>query len=274
MLTSSSIGIIAIPDFPSDNDWALRLTHESGDGLPRVDLHAHIEGESPGDKGLSPAEATAISRGLGVRLGILGEGGCAGEIHDDRTLRAFLDSLADQPVWRGLQVYGFDWQRCLSKSNLDQLDYIAADALVFPQPDGKAIWLWLPGVQFPDAQDFMDRYVDYNVRVLSQPIQVWANPTYLPASLQSRYDELWTPERMDRVIAAVVKNGVAIEINAHFEIPSAAFIRRAKAAGAKFSLGSNRHAVGIGEIDFCLRRARECGLTAKDIYVPPRMLEQ
>jgi hypothetical protein len=273
-LTSSNIGIIAVPDFPSDNDWALRLTHESAGDLPRMDLHAHIEGESPGDKGLSPAEATAISRTLGVRLGILGEGGCAGEIHDDRTLGAFLDSLVDQPVWRGLQVYGFDWQRCLSKSNLDRLDYIAADALVFPQPGGKTVWLWLPGVQFPDAQEFMDRYVDFNVRVLSQPIQVWANPTYLPASLQSRYDELWTPERMDKVIAAAVKNGVAIEINAHFEIPSVTFIRRAKVAGARFSIGSNRHAVGIGEIDFCLRRARECGLTAKDIYVPPRRLDK
>jgi histidinol phosphatase-like PHP family hydrolase len=119
----------------------------------------------------------------------------------------------------------------------------------------------------------MNRYVDYNLRVLGQPIQVWANPTYLPESLQSRYDELWTPERMDKVIAAAVNNNVAIEINAHFRIPSTAFIRRAKAAGAKFSIGSNRHVNGIGEIDYCLRTARECGLTAKDIYLPSRPLE-
>ena len=73
---------------------------------------------------------------------------------------------------------------------------------------------------------------------------------------------------MDRVIGAAVKNGVAIEINDHFHIPSAAFIRRAKAAGAKFSFGSNRHGEGIGEIEYCLRMARECGLTANDIYLP------
>jgi histidinol phosphatase-like PHP family hydrolase len=77
---------------------------------------------------------------------------------------------------------------------------------------------------------------------------------------------------MDRVIAAAVKNGVAIEINAHFQIPSPAFIRRAKAAGARFSIGSNRHAVGIGEIDYCLKTARDCGLTAKDIWTPARPL--
>ena len=239
--------------------------------IPRVDLHAHIDGESPKVKSLTPAEATAMGKKLGVRLGILGEGGCHGEIHDNRTLVAFLDSLASQPVWRGLQVYGFDWQQCLSKANLDRLDYIAADALVFPH-NGKNIWLWVPGVKFPDPQEFMNQYVEYNLRVLAEPIQVWANPTYLPESLQPDYDKLWTAERMDRVIKAAVKNKVAIEINAHFQIPSATFIKRAKAAGARFSIGSNRHVVGIGEIDYCLRNAKECGLTAKDIYVPARAL--
>jgi hypothetical protein len=241
------------------------------DDIPRVDLHAHIDGATPKDRSMTPAAATAISKKLGVRLGILGEGGCAGEIHDDRTLVTFLDSLADQPVWRGLQVYGFDWQRCLSKANLDRLDYLAADALIFPH-NGKNVWLWLPGVRFADPQQFMNEYVEHNLRVLAEPIQVWANPTYLPESLQADYDALWTAERMDRVIRAAVRNNVAIEINAHFQIPSATFIRRAKAAGARFSIGSNRHVQGIGEIDWCVRMARECGLTAKDIYVPGRVL--
>jgi hypothetical protein len=243
------------------------------DDIPRVDLHAHIHGEAPGDRSMTPAEAAAVSRSLAVRLGILGEGGCSGEIHDDRTLVVFLESLAHQPVWRGLQVYGFDWQRCLSKANLDRLDYIAADALIFPN-NGKNIWLWLPGVKFPDPQQFMNQYVDYNLRVLDEPIQVWANPTYLPESLQPDYDALWTAGRMDRLIQEAVKNRVAIEINAHFKIPSARFIKRAKAAGARFSIGSNRHVEGIGEIDYCLQMARDCGLTAKDIYVPARVLGQ
>jgi histidinol phosphatase-like PHP family hydrolase len=118
----------------------------------------------------------------------------------------------------------------------------------------------------------MDRYVAHNLRVLSQQIQVWANPTYLPESLQARYDELWTNRRMDQLIAAAVQNGIAIEINARFRIPSATFIRRAKAAGAKFSFGSNRHIDGVGEIDWCLKTAAQCGLTARDIFVPRRPL--
>lgn len=244
----------------------------AGDDLPRMDLHAHIHADAAGENSITPADATAISRKLGVRLGILGEGGCAGDIHDDRTLAAFLDSLANEPVWRGMQVYGFDWRNCLSKTNLERLDYIAADALIFPQADGRNVRLWLPGVSFPDPQAFMDQYVEYSVRVLSQPIQVWANPTYLPESLQAKYDQLWTPARMDRVIHAAVKNRVAIEINARYHIPSVAFIKRAKAAGAKFSFGSNRHGEGIGEIDYCLRTARECGLARKDCFMPSRSL--
>src|SRR5579884_785926 len=251
----------------------IAVTSCAGADLPRVDLHVHIHDEENSARTMSPADATALSGRLRVRFGILAEGGCRGDIHDDATLSAFLDSVQGQPVWRGLQVYGFDWRHCLSAANLDRLDYVAADALVFPDANGKNTLLWLPGVQFADAQQFMDRYVAHNLRVISQKIQIWANPTYLPESMQARYDELWTPARMDRLISAAVKNGVAIEINARYRIPSAAFIRRAKAAGARFSFGSNRHIDGIGEIDYCLRTAAECGLSAADIFVPSRRLE-
>jgi hypothetical protein len=240
--------------------------------LPRVDLHVHIHDEDKPSDSMKPADAAALSQKLNVHFGVLAEGGCAGDIHDDKTLGAFLDSMKGMPMWRGLQVYGFEWRRCLSAKYLDQLDYIAADALVFPWKDGKNVWLWLPGVKFDGPQEFMDRYVDYNVRVISQRIQVWTNPTFLPESMQSDYDALWTPERMDRVISAAVKNHVAIEINARYHIPSLAFLRRAKAAGAKFSFGSNRHVHGIGEIEYCLKTAADLGLAGKDIYVPSRPL--
>jgi hypothetical protein len=240
----------------------------AADDLPRVDLHAHIDSDSNPAESLKPAEAVALSKKLGVRFGILAEGGCRGDIHDNATLAAFLDSVKGLPVYSGLQVYGFDWPQCLSKENLSRLDYIAADALIFPDENGKNIRLWLPGVHFDDPQRFMDAYVDYNVRVLSQPIQVWANPTYLPESLQSQYDALWTEQRMRRVIGAAVKGGIAIEINSKFRIPSPAFIKLAKASGARFTFGSNQHVHGIGEIGYSLETAKECGLTKADIWLP------
>jgi hypothetical protein len=240
----------------------------AADDLPRVDLHVHLDSEQNPTVAIKPSEAADLSRKLGVRLGVLGEGGCVGEIHDDKTLRAFLDGFAGVELFRGLQIYGFDWPRCFSKDNLAQLDYIAADALVFPDRNGKSVRLWLPGVEFADPQDFMDRYVEFNVKVLAQPIQIWANATFLPISLQSRYEELWSDARMERVIGAAVRNGIAIEINARYRIPSARFIRKAKAAGAKFSFGSNAHIRGMGEIGYCLDTARSCGLSGKDIWLP------
>jgi hypothetical protein len=242
----------------------------SAQNLPRVDLHVHIHDDEHPAQSMKPAEAAALSQKLGVRFGILAEGGCGGDIHDDRTLEEFIDSTAGLPVFRGLQVYGFGWPNCLSKQNLNRLDYISADALVFPNRDGISVRLWLPGVKFGDPQDFMDSYVEFNIKILSQPIQIWANPTYLPESLKAQYDTLWTPDRMQRVIEAAVRNHVAIEINSHFRIPSAAFIRRAKAAGAKFSFGSNEHVHGIGNIEYPLAVAKECGLTRSDIYLPAK----
>ncbi len=249
---------------------ALILALAAAGDLPRVDLHIHLDGETKAARNLTPADAVALSRRLGVKFGVLGEGGCRGDIHDDATLKAFLDSLEGLPLYRGLQIYGFDWPNCLSKENLRRLDYIAADALIFPDRDGKSVWLWLPRVKFDDPQDFMERYIEHTLKVLAQPVQVWANPTFLPESLQSQYDALWTPERMRRVIGAAVRNKVAIEINSRYRIPSPAFIRMAKAAGAKFTFGSNRHALGVGEIDYSLQTARDCGLTPTDIWLPSR----
>src|SRR5215471_6823653 len=94
----------------------------AADGLPRVDLHAHIHDETGQHGSLKPPEVTALAQRLNVRFGVLAEGGCGGEIRDDATLTAFLDSLEDQPVWRGLQVYGFEWRKCLSPENLNRLD--------------------------------------------------------------------------------------------------------------------------------------------------------
>jgi hypothetical protein len=253
---------------------ALLLTvASSAQTMPRVDLHVHIDNDEHPSESLTPAQAAVLSKKLGVHFGVLAEGGCAGDIHDNASLDVFLKSMQGQPMWAGLQAYGFDWTKCLSPDKLARLDYISEDALMMPEPDGKTTQLWQPDLRIDDPEKFMDRYVEHNVRVLALPIQVWANPTYLPESLKSRYAELWTPARMDRVIQAAVRNHVAIEINSHFQVPSVAFLRRAKAAGARFTLGSNAHVRGIGDIDYPLRAAREAGITANDIFVPKRRLD-
>jgi len=87
--------------------------------------------------------------------------------------------------------------------------------------------------------------------------------------LAADYARLWTEDRMRRVIDAAVRNGVAIEINDRYRIPSAAFVRLAKQAGAKFSFGTNNGGRNdLGYLEYCLQIQRECGLDWQDMFVP------
>jgi histidinol phosphatase-like PHP family hydrolase len=107
---------------------------------------------------------------------------------------------------------------------------------------------------------------------------VWVNPTFLPAAIASRYDELWTEERMSRVIDAAVKQRVAIEINARYRIPSERFLRLAKAKGARFTFGTNNAgAADLGDWSYPLAMQEALGLRWQDMFVPghaPRRAER
>jgi histidinol phosphatase-like PHP family hydrolase len=144
-----------------------------------------------------------------------------------------------------------------------------SDALTFPEKDGRRVRLWTQEAKIEDKQDFMERYVDFNVRVIAtEPIDIFANPTFLPEAIVGEYDTLWTAGRMKRVIDAAVEHEVAIEINALYRIPSLAFLRTAKDAGVKFSFGSNTHGDGIGKLDYCLEMAKTLGLSSKHMFSP------
>ena len=82
------------------------------------------------------------------------------------------------------------------------------------------------------------------------------------------YDRLWTERRMQRVIEAAAKSDIAIEINNRYKIPSARFIKAAKAAGVKFSFGTNNADANIGRLEYPLQMVQECGLKWQDIFVP------
>jgi histidinol phosphatase-like PHP family hydrolase len=74
---------------------------------------------------------------------------------------------------------------------------------------------------------------------------------------------------MDRVIKALIDNQVAFEINNRRRIPSQAFIKRAKEAGVKFTLGTNNGGANdLGRMDYAIEMIRECGLTGADMWMP------
>ena len=73
---------------------------------------------------------------------------------------------------------------------------------------------------------------------------------------------------MQKVAEAAVRNGVAIEINARYRIPSVMFIMLAKQAGAKFAFGTNNGGRELGHLEYSLDVAKRCGLTKDDMFVP------
>ena len=95
------------------------------------------------------------------------------------------------------------------------------------------------------------------------------NATYLPDEISAQYDQLWTDERMDKVIKVLKSNNVAMEISARYRIPSARFINRAKEAGVKFTFGTNNtNANDLGRLEYCLDMIEACNLNPRDIWMP------
>jgi histidinol phosphatase-like PHP family hydrolase len=131
---------------------------------------------------------------------------------------------------------------------------------------------WIPDEvgTISDPQEFMDTLVDRAVGILeTERVNIYANPTFLPDQLAKDYETLWTDRRRKRVIDAAVKSRVAIEINNRYKLPSASFIKMAKAAGAKFTFGSNNTgSQDLLRCEYGLQMLEECRLEAKDFWLP------
>jgi len=239
-----------------------------GADFPVVDFHAHVEEPAEIDEAIRQAQAN------GVKLGVLWhagkrEYGYQHMLSTDAELRGFLEMLQEKPAFRGIQAEGLDWMDCFSKDMIARLDYVLTDALTFRERDGRMVKLWLKGVDVGEKQDFMDRYTDYHVEIMDrEPIDILANPTFLPEYLMGDYDALWREGRMRKVIDAARKHGVAIEINSRYRLPREKFLKMAVDAGVKFSFGSNAHGLATGRLEYSLEMARQLRLEKKHLFEP------
>ncbi len=234
------------------------------ENYPVVDYHAHLKG------GLTIEQALANSRRVGIGYGIAINCGLNFPVHDDPSVRDYLESMKGQPCYVALQGEGREWTGLVSPESIARFDYTFTDAMTFRDDSGKRMRIWIPEEigTIGDKQAFMEMYVKRIEGVMREPIDIYANATYLPDQIAEDYDALWTPARMQRVIDAALKSDVAIEINNRRRIPSRAFIRRAKAAGCKFSFGTNNAEAELGRLEYPIEMVRECGLAWQDIFVP------
>jgi histidinol phosphatase-like PHP family hydrolase len=267
-----NIRVKPLPDLGRGNDsrsaeeiaYQKRISVFHAVGLPLIDYHVHLKG------GLSLEQALEKSRAAGVTYGIAENCGLGFPVTNDEQLKQSFDRLEGRPVFKAMQAEGREWVNMFSPELIAKFDYVFSDALTFHDKQGRRTRLWMANeVHIDDEQQFMDMYVDKIVTILEkEPIDIFVNPTFLPEVIAGRYDELWTQQRMQKVIQAAVGNDVAIEINARYRIPSVKFIKLAKQAGSKFAFGTNNGDSELGRLEYALDVAEQCALTKDDMFFP------
>jgi hypothetical protein len=252
---------------PSPPDPSARLRQLAAAGYPVVDYHVHLKG------GLELADVLRRTKEHGIGAGVAINGGLGFPASDDASLDPFLRALEGQPVFIAFQAEGREWPRLFTKAALSRFDYLFTDAMTWTGDDGRRMRLWIKEEvgAVPDAERFMETLVDRTVGILErEPIDLHVNPTFLPEAVAADYDRLWTPARMDRVIAALASRGVGLEINNRYHIPSLAFVKRAKAAGVKFACGTNNTGPSdLGLMEYCVSVIHDAGLSPADMWAPP-----
>ena len=268
-----SIRVRPLPDsLPSNaapvvvDDVYRQILTLSAKNYPVVDYHVHLKG------GLTIEQALEKSRRDGIGLGIAVNCGKGFPVQDDEGIRSFVESMKGQPVFVAMQAEGREWTQMFSRKAAAQFDYIFTDSMTWTDNHGKRMRLWIPEEvgAIADPQEFMDTLVERAVGILNnEPVDIYVNPTFLPAALAKDYDRLWTEARMKQVVAALARNGVAMEINCRYKLPSAAFIKLAKEAGCKFTFGTNNGgADDLGRCEYGLQMVQECKLGWTDFFVP------
>jgi histidinol phosphatase-like PHP family hydrolase len=150
-----------------------------------------------------------------------------------------------------------------------RFDYFLTDAMTITT-GGRRVRLWVKDeVDVAEPEKFMDVLVKATEAILdTESIDVLASPTYLPEALAKDHDRLWTPARLRRVVDALKRNGVALEINDRQRLPRPPLIKMAKEAGVRFTFGGGNANRELGRLEYGLRMVEECALTPDDLWAP------
>ncbi len=230
-----------------------------------IDLHIHLKEDLTIDEAIKKSDAE------GVRYGIAANCGLGFPIQTNDEIFEYLEYMSQFPqFYIGMQAEGREWLEMFSSEAIAQFDYVFTDAMTFTDSKGRRNRIWIDEETWiDDEQQFMDYLVETSVKIISnEPIDIFVNPTYLPAQMADRYDYFWTEARMQKVIDAAVASDVAIEINNRFMIPSEKFVKMAKASGAMFTIGTNNIDKNFPPPHFAEEMIVKCGLDNSDFWTP------
>jgi hypothetical protein len=227
-----------------DPELEAKIIQFSNDNFPLLDLDVQLA------NGLTQDVALANARKYGFTYGLVFDGKIPDNYH------------APLSAFTGLMLTGPEEIALLTSGKVGKnFDYVIARPM---RPN------LLRTARFPDPQAFLERQVALIEHLATtKGVTIYGDATDLPDSMKSDYDKLWTEDRMDRVIKALHDGNVAMEINDARQVPSAAFIKRAKAAGVKFTFGSgNTGPTDLGHLSYCLSMITECQLRPANLWFP------
>lgn len=233
--------------------------------FPVTDLHIHLKG------GFTIEDAVLKSKTENISYGIVTNCGLGFPVNNDNQIDSVLLTFKDYPQFLlGMQAEGREWVNIFSKESMNKFDYVFTDGMTFTDEKGRRNRIWMKEETWiENEEEFMDYLVNTIVKILNtEPVNIYVNPTFLPAQMSGRYDFFWTNDRMDKVIKAAADNNIAIEINNRYRIPSVKFISRAKEAGAKFTIGTNNTNKDFSGAEYALEVIKKCSLKEKDFYKP------
>jgi len=218
--------------------------------VPMVDYHVFLR------PGMTLDDVLRKSRKDGIQYGITAE---TSAMKSDADAERWLRPLIGKPVFFALSSGNGEWTRALSRKTAQQFDYILADGRT-----------WQGAPPIADRQAFIDRLVEQTVKRLdAEPIDIYTHPTRLPAAMEAAADDLWTQSRMTRLIDALLRNKVAIELNTLEQLPKQNFIQQARDAGCKFTFGTaNRSAAELKRCEYGLQMVEACKLDWRNFFAP------
>lgn len=230
--------------------------------FPLIDYHVHLTDDFTID------EAVELSARRQVKFGIVEHPGPQYHLQNDDDLQQYIDRLRNYPVYIGLQPVYRNWADQFSPRVLEQLDYVLMDADTVPLDNGEYLRIWQHNNYIDDVGEFMARYMNHIDGILRhEPITIFARPTYLPINFARYYDQLWTEERLQLMINLAAQRDIAFEISTPMHVPSPAVITAAKAAGLKFTFGTNARNNSAGKLHYGLQVVETCGLSAGDMLL-------
>jgi len=266
-----------LPNYPDGrepiderDDALIRLQQRN---FPVIDYHVHW----PWNLGLKAAMERSLADGF--EFGIAANCGIGFAITNNEQIKALFEyDNTLPPLFYAMQGEGREWHEIFPKESREMFDYVFTDALTFHDHKGRRTRLWIDReviIDIPE-QEYMDMIMDRTLKIINEePIDFLASPTRLCAAMMADYDKYWTDARVAQLIKALKDNNVALEINAVTKVPSARIIHAAKAAGIKFTLGTNNAGIQeLDRLDYSLRMVEECGLTIDDMWFPTAAIER